>query len=196
MRNKRLKPAVNRDRIIESVYHVVYIGKTTRNLHEVFSTVADKLDENEKVTIRFLIQSNVMIATISLLDEMDKFLFKCHDNIDQELTKKVKSFKYIIAPILNSIDKWKGLRKFRNNVLAHNFRIDSDNFKSVFLNNELKNYVIPTTIMDLPQTGRGSAAAGPAPAPPVRGSARNCAGRAARGPSSPWRCCAALRRWP
>ncbi|MGZ8538568.1 MAG: hypothetical protein ACXWV9_09920 [Flavisolibacter sp.] len=41
------------------------------------------------------------------------------------------------------------MRKFRNNVLAHNFRIDSDGFKSVHLSNRLKSYNIPESTIDL-----------------------------------------------
>jgi hypothetical protein len=149
MTNTKLTPAIKRERLIESIYHVVYIGNTTRSLHNVFCSVADKLDSNEKNVIRYSIQSNVMLDTISLLDEMNKFLFKRDDSIDKVLIKKIESFKYIIKPILKSISKWRSLREFRNNVLAHNFRIDSDNFKSVLLNNELRNYVIPASTMDL-----------------------------------------------
>lgn len=149
MKNLKREPIINRERLIESIYHVVYIGNTTRSLHNVFCSVADKLNESEKNVIRYSIQSNVMLDTISLLDEMDKFLFKCDDNIDKVLSKKVGSFKHIIEPILQSIGKWKNLRKFRNNVLAHNYRVDSDNFKSVLLNNELRNYIIPASTMDL-----------------------------------------------
>lgn len=138
-----------RERLVESIYHIVYIGNTTRNLHRTFCSVADKLDENEKNIVRYSIQSNVMLDTISLLDEMYKFLFKRDKSIDEALTEKIESFKYIIKPILKSINKWKGIREFRNNVLAHNFRIESDNHKSVLLSNELRNYNIPGSTMDL-----------------------------------------------
>ena len=149
MGKKKLIPVINRERIIESIYHIKYIGDVTSNLHSIFLSIGKKIDEDEKIVLRFIIQSKVMLDTISLLDEMNNFLFKCENNIDEVIKEKIESFIYIIEPILTAIGKWENLRKFRNNVLAHNFRIDSDNFKSVFLNNELPNYVIPGSTKDL-----------------------------------------------
>ena len=149
MRKKKLPLIVDRDKIIESIYHIVYIGRIIRSLHSTFLSIADKINQDEKNVIRYSIQSNVMLDTISLVDELNKFLFNYENSIDISVKIKIESFKHIIEPILIEIGKWTTFRQFRNNVLAHNFRIDSKNYKSVFFNNALRNYVIPNSTTDL-----------------------------------------------
>lgn len=111
--------------------------------------ITDKVTSHEKMTIRYSIQWNVMIITISLLDEIYKFLFLFKDLSDDEIMKRIDAFKHMIEPILNEFNKWPDLRKFRNNVLAHNFRIDIEDFKSVHLANRLHTYNIPQSSVDL-----------------------------------------------
>lgn len=114
----------------------------------MLSSVADKINENERMVIRYSIQWNVMLMSISLIDELDKYLFMYKPS-DKGTKNRVDSYKYIIEPILNQLNKGIDMRKFRNNVLAHNFRIDSDGFKSVHLSNRLKSYNIPESMIDL-----------------------------------------------
>ena len=149
MKKKKPMPLVSRERIIESIYHIVYMGNTSRSLHNALLSVADKINEDEKLVIRYSIQSNVMLDTISLLDEINKYLFNYESTVEQPIKAKIESYKYIIEPVLNEINKWTSFRKFRNNILAHNFRNDKDDFKSVFFGKELHDYIIPNSTMDL-----------------------------------------------
>ncbi len=140
-----------RSKFIESVYHIVFMGNIVRNFESVLLSIGDKINGNEKMTIRYSVQWNVMITTISLLDELDKYLFqhRYSNFTDRETKEKIGSYKYIIEPILISIKKWTDFKKFRNNVLAHNFRSQSNDFRSVHLNNELHNYNAPESTVDL-----------------------------------------------
>ena len=140
-----------RQKFIESIYHIVFMGNIVRNFESVLLSIGDKIDENEKMTVRYSVQWNVMITTISLLDELDKYLFqyKYSNFADKEVKEKIGSYKYIVEPILDSIKKWTDFRKFRNNVLAHNFRSKSEGFRSVHLTNKLHSYNAPESTMDL-----------------------------------------------
>lgn len=149
MAKKKIIPVVDRERIIESVYHIVYMGNISRNTHNVFLSIADKIDGHEKMLIRYLVQSQVMLNTISLLDEINKYLFNYDSKVEVVVKEKIESYRYIVEPVLTEIAKWTSLRQFRNNVLAHNFRNNKNNFKSVFFENELHKYVIPGSTMDL-----------------------------------------------
>ena len=139
---------VNREKFIETIYHIVFYGNTVRNFNNVLMDVGNKINEHERMTIRYSIQWNIMIIIVSLIDEHEKYLFK-FESKELAVKRKIISYKYIIEPILNDINKWSDIRKFRNNVLAHNFRIDSDDFKSVHLSNRLKSYNVPESTMDL-----------------------------------------------
>jgi len=148
-KTKRKKtPEIDKDRFVESVYHIVFYGNTARSFNSVLLSVADKINENERMVIRYSIQWNVMLMTNSLMDEFEKY-FLPYKSSSKETKNRIDSFEYIIEPILAQIKKWCDLRKFRNNVLAHNFRVDADGFKSVHLNNKLKSYNIPESTMDL-----------------------------------------------
>lgn len=145
---KKEIPKIDKDRFIESVYHIVVYGNTIRCMRDVLSSIGEKVNEFERMIIRYLVQSHILLMTISLLDELNKFLFKYNPE-DEDTKDRVSVYKNIIEPILIEIDKWGDLRKFRNNVLAHNFRTDSDDFKSVHLSNKLKDYNIPEYVVDL-----------------------------------------------
>ncbi|MBI1779906.1 MAG: hypothetical protein HYR66_00815 [Sphingobacteriales bacterium] len=148
MKTKKEKLKVNRDRFIESVYHIVFYGNTARSLNALLSSAGDKVGEDEKMILRYSIQSNVMLMFVSFMDELNKYLFE-YNAEDIETKARVDAFKKIIDPILSKTNNWTDLRKFRNNVLAHNFRIDSDGYKSVHLTGKLSEYNIPESTIDL-----------------------------------------------
>lgn len=82
---------VDKRKFLESVYHLVFFGNTVKNYEELFKSVVDKIDENERMMIRYSIQSNVMILTTSLLDELNKFLFKYDASDDHDLIYRIES---------------------------------------------------------------------------------------------------------
>ncbi len=148
-KNGRKNINVDRDKYVESIYHIVFFGNIVRSFNVAYSSVVDKINNDDRMIIRYSIQWNVMIITISLLDEINNFLFRYNNPLDVDSIKKIDSYKYMTEPILNEISKWPDLRKFRNNVLAHNFRIDTDDFRSVHLTNKLHSYNAPQSSLDL-----------------------------------------------
>ena len=58
--NKRSKKkasiAVDRNKFIESVYHIIFIGNVVRNFNTTLLSVGEKLNETEKMTIKNSIQ--------------------------------------------------------------------------------------------------------------------------------------------
>ena len=145
---KNATPEITRDKFIESIYHIVFYGNITRNFDSSLKSIADKISDKEKMVVKYSIQWNAMIITVSLLDELNKYLF-LYEPIDEDVKERINSYKHSIEPILEEIDKCNDIRKFRNNALAHNFRINSEGFRSVHLSNKLHTYNIPGTTMDL-----------------------------------------------
>ena len=137
----KMKRQVNRERFIESVYHLSFYGNI---LKEIDYTRRESFivgfSENQIITTSFSIQWNILIITQSLIDELNQFLFNYTPD-DISLKNRIKGFKKIIDPALNEIKKWKDIKKIRNNILAHNGR---DYYgESMILSTEYENYNIP-----------------------------------------------------
>ena len=137
----KMKPQVNRERFIESIYHLSFYGNI---LNEIDYTRRDSFisgfSEKQIRTTSFSIQWIIMIIAQSLIDELNKFLFK-YKTTDLDLKNRIKAFRKIIAPAVEEIHKWRDMREFRNNVLAHNGRNYSG--ESVILSSKFNNYNIP-----------------------------------------------------
>lgn len=137
----KMKRQVNRERFIESVYHLSFYGNILKEIdYTRRESFISGFSENQIKTISFSIQWNILIITQSLIDELNQFLFNYTPD-DISLKNRIKDFKKIIDPALNEIKKWKDIQKFRNHILAHNGR---DYYgKSMILNTEYENYNIP-----------------------------------------------------
>lgn len=131
---------VNRKQFIESVYHLSFYGNILNELNYTIGSLTSGFSENQIRTIAFSIQWNIMIINQSIIDELNGFLFNYKPD-DISLKNRIKSFKKIISPALNEIKKWKDIKEFRNNILAHNGR----NYyrDSVILSSQFNNYDIP-----------------------------------------------------
>lgn len=112
---------VNRERFIESVYHLSFYGNILNELNYTIGSLTSGFSENQIKTTSFSIQWNILIITQSLIDELNKFLFNYAPD-DISLQNRINGFKKIIDPALNEINKWKDIKEFRNNILAHNGR--------------------------------------------------------------------------
>lgn len=145
---KKKSTVINREKFIESIYHIVFYGNTMRHFNEILKGIKGKVSEYEEIGIRYSIQWNVLIITVSLFDELNKYIFKYRSE-DALTQRKIELLGSIIEPAIEEIKKWNDIRKFRNNVLAHNFRIDSNDFESVHLSNKLDSYNIPQSYLDL-----------------------------------------------
>jgi hypothetical protein len=139
---------IDREKFIESVYHVIFFGNTVRHFECLFMSAAGKLSRYESMILRYSIQWNVLLITNSLFDELKKYLFSYVPE-DIVTGQKITDYKHMVGPAIDEISSWPDIRRFRNNVLAHNFRDDNDNFRSVHLSNRLEKYDVPSTTIDL-----------------------------------------------
>jgi len=78
----------------------------------------------------------------SYLEEYNKnFLAKS----EEEFHIRIKEVKKIAKPAVKKINEWKDLREYRNHMIAHNFRIDGNEFCF----NMLGQYNAPRTYRDI-----------------------------------------------
>lgn len=131
---------INKERFIESVYHLSFYGNILNHLNYTIHPFTSGNSENQIKIPAFSIQWNIMIITQSIMDELNKFLFN-YKTKDFDLKNRIQAFRKIIAPAVEEINKWKDMREFRNNVLAHNGR--NYNGESVILSSKFNNYDIP-----------------------------------------------------
>jgi hypothetical protein len=138
---------IDGEKFIESIYHIAHFGNLARNLKETYLDIESKISESERNIVRLSFQWQAMVMTISLMDEFNKFLFAFRSD-NGEIQKRINQFKHITQPMISEINSWSDLRNFRNNVLAHNFRIDKEGYKSVLLHNRIGSYNIPKFRID------------------------------------------------
>lgn len=84
----------------------------------------------------------IIMKACGFLEEWDKFLGV---QTDRESNHKLQLLKKIVAPARREIGKWKGLQKFRNEIIAHNLR-DS---KKQYSLDKIREYDCPDTTEEL-----------------------------------------------
>jgi hypothetical protein len=126
-----------------AVYHLIFIGNTLEGIFKAFNNIIGKVDERDEKILYLATFSLIIIHTISFLDEYNKFLV----GGNEEEKQIIADIKKTVRPAIKRINKWKELRLFRNNVLAHNLR-DTKKMSSVF-ERGLENYDIPQGGADL-----------------------------------------------
>lgn len=94
---------------------------------------------NYPTSVSGICKDYLIIFCCSFLDEFEKVFtisqFPIH-------TDRILKLKKITLPAYKQIKKWKDLKKIRNNIIAHNHRIQK---KSIFDHTEKVKYNIPTT---------------------------------------------------
>ncbi|MDP4282953.1 MAG: hypothetical protein Q8891_00900 [Bacteroidota bacterium] len=86
--------------------------------------------------------NTIILNTCSFLDEYNKkFLL----NSEPEFHERILQIKKIARPAFKKLDEWKELRQYRNHMIAHNFRVDGDEFSFYMLGQ----YNAPRTYNDL-----------------------------------------------
>ena len=100
-------------------------------------------DWNPKDQAHYIaLYNTILLNTCSYLDEYNKhFLI----NSEPKFHERIKSVKKIAKPALKEINKWTGLRDYRNQMIAHNFRIEEREFSF----NIIGEYDAPRTYADL-----------------------------------------------
>lgn len=76
-------------------------------------------DETLDYAVLDSIWFQIIIRSCAFLDEWDKFLGVLNE---PEYSDRLMLIKKVVAPAKKAINKWKELRKFRNEITAHNFR--------------------------------------------------------------------------
>ena len=91
---------------------------------------------------RAILSNHCLIQFKSFLDEYKNFN---ESNFDKKYAESIRRVRNINQYGIKRISKWKDLEKFRNDILAHNFRA---NKKSFFNNpnNEVYEYLIPDSL--------------------------------------------------
>lgn len=125
--------------VILTLFHLqAQIHTITQTLNKVF----ENTEELNKIEFDGYVQHRVnfsdsLNATISnytiilycnFLEEYNKFFTV--DKIDKKYTDRILNIKKKNKPALKRINKWKDLFDFRNQMVAHNFRIKNQSFFS------------------------------------------------------------------
>ena len=84
----------------------------------------------------------ILMNTCSFLDEYNKHF---QAKSEPEFHERILSVKKIAKPAYKKMKEWKDLREYRNNMIAHNFRINED----VFSFKMSGQYKVPRTYLDL-----------------------------------------------
>jgi len=86
--------------------------------------------------------NTILMNACSYLDEYNKNLLH---NAEPQFHERIKSLKKIAKPALKKLNEWTDLRSYRNQMVAHNFRIDGNDFSFI----KLGQYKAPRTYLDL-----------------------------------------------
>jgi hypothetical protein len=147
-KSNKIPKVVTERNFVESVYHVIFIGRTLLNLKEYMLNVGEKLTPGERMRLRYLVHSKVLIDTVSLFDELNNYLFE-YTSSESEVESRIKAYRHIVQPSIDEVHSWGDIRSFRHNVLAHSFRDNKNQFESVHLSNKLNSYNVPKSSVDL-----------------------------------------------
>jgi hypothetical protein len=143
---KKMNKKINEIKFEEAdiaIYHLVFLGNLIEKTISSFSNIIGKVEDSDETVLWESTNSIILIRTISFLDEFDKFV----KSSDPDLGKSINDIKKTVKPALIQIKKWKDIREFRNNVLAHNLRFGKTPI-SIF-SRGLGSYDIPQTGADV-----------------------------------------------
>lgn len=106
----------------------------------------DELDTEEDVsldTIREALIYQILLKTCAFIDEWDQHLGL---KTEPEFADEIIKVKKVVKPARRILERWKGLRKFRNHAIAHNHRDEKGNH--IYFEDS-RFYHTPETIGDL-----------------------------------------------
>lgn len=97
---------------------------------------------NKEMSHYQVLYNTILMNTCSYLDEYNKnFLI----NAEYKFHERIKTLKKIAKPAIKKLNEWKDLRTYRNQIVAHNFRIDGNDFSF----KKLEQYKAPRTYLDI-----------------------------------------------
>ena len=136
---------VNEEDLKYSLYHLFVLNKNIDNclysLHDLERSNLKEVNRESEIIIFSATIFFCVIRTCAYLDEINyKFLKEKYNNkLTQELEK-------IIGEINSS---WPDLKEFRNEILAHNFRIRNQGYKSIFESKGYAAYQVPADLNEM-----------------------------------------------
>lgn len=128
-----------------AVYHLVfYKNQLTAELKSLHTFISHFENEHTR-PLYLLVFSDALLTATKFMDEYNRFF----RSSSPEVNKEINITKKILKPAIKEVTKWVDLNAFRNNVLAHNFRIEKKNNDSVFEHGGFSAFNIPETVTDL-----------------------------------------------
>lgn len=116
---------------------------TLQALLDEYLKCLSKEKNNTESVIFSIIASQIIITSCSYLDEWEYFARL----IKEEQESRIITLRKITKPVIGRINKWKDMKKFRNNMIAHNHRIKKeDNSLAIF--NLSRNLNCPNSFYD------------------------------------------------
>lgn len=110
------------------VYHLIFLANSIERTFKGFTSIINKTQDEDEKALFVSTCSLVTIQTVSFLEEFKRFKVPAED----ELHGEVLSMRKALKPAIKGLEEWSELREFRNSVLAHNLRSQSDAYNSVF----------------------------------------------------------------
>jgi len=128
------------------IYHLSKIGNMIMESHEVLKKLAAdggylKNNEEDSDLIGYIFQSNMVLWSVSFMDEWNKYF-----NDGRIPGFRVNELKACLKPVTKELAKWREMNKFRNEVIAHNFR---QNGQSIFLKENRLKYAAPADYFEV-----------------------------------------------
>lgn len=116
---------------------------TLQALLDEYLKCLSKEKNNPNSVIFSIITSQIIITSCSYLDEWVYFARL----IKEEQESRIITLRKITKPVMNRINEWKDLKRFRNNIIAHNHRIKKEN-NSLAIFNLSRNLNCPNSFYD------------------------------------------------
>lgn len=110
--------------------------------HDLIEKAGFELEE-KKVFHYLSLFSHIILETCSFLEEYEKNLFSVSED---QYKNRIRQLRKNAQPVIDKINEWKGLRDYRNQMIAHPWRIRQT---KEFAYKDLFSYDIPTGYLEL-----------------------------------------------
>lgn len=134
-------------RLYESLYIFARYAQDIKFLFELiidFGYRERKSDDwdRKELTHYITLYNTVLLDVCSYIDEYNKHFAS---KSESQFKDRILSVKRIAKPAFKKINEWSGLKEYRSQMIAHNFRVNED----IFSFNKLGQYKAPRTYADI-----------------------------------------------
>lgn len=139
MKGKNKKTAVTK--LHESIHllNVMQMGIET-DVQTLKALASSNIDAEHLASVNYLTFKHGIIQVQSYLDEYRNYFLKA---LNKDQKKKIEPF---YSRINKELVRFPGMKKYRNNALAHNLRTDNRN--SIFLHGDFRLYRVPQNLKE------------------------------------------------